>query len=179
MSDKEEKSNSWFKSLLTAILIIGPSLYFGNKGMPTEMGLSIVAGAITAGFLNIEKIELLKGAGFEARMKAEVKKAVDEAYATIDQLKALGKPVVLALLKIMVYHSRIGGLSDLERQRLFTELEEISKTLSIANDPEISDIKRVFHRFKTWDFFQDFVSKFKVITQDHTTAESLKNLVEF
>lgn len=37
--------------------------------MPTEMGLSILAGALGLGFSNIDRISKFKGAGFEAEMR--------------------------------------------------------------------------------------------------------------
>lgn len=56
---------------------------FGLMGKPAEMGLIIVAGAIGLAFLNTDKIQRFKGAGFEAEMK----KAVEDANATIEQLR--------------------------------------------------------------------------------------------
>jgi len=148
-----------FKSLITLVVIIVPSYYFGTKGMPTEMGLSIVAGALAAGFLNIDKIELLKGAGFEARMKAEVQKAVDEAYATIEQLKTLGKPTIISLLKIIVYHNRLSGLKCSDEHKLIKDLKELARSMSIDNSPDFTETIDVFYRFRTWDKYSFFVLK--------------------
>ena len=49
------------------VLLAGP-FTFGILGMPTEMGLCILAAAIALAFSNIEKIKRFRGAGFEAEM---------------------------------------------------------------------------------------------------------------
>lgn len=56
---------------------------FGIMGKPTEMSIVAVSGAIVLAFLNIDKIQKFKGVGFEAEMK----RAVEEANATIEQLR--------------------------------------------------------------------------------------------
>lgn len=52
--------------------ILGGSFYFGYLERPVEMGLAIVAGSIALAFSYIDKIEMFKGAGFEAKMRQQV-----------------------------------------------------------------------------------------------------------
>lgn len=49
------------------LLLVSTAL--GFVGKPTEMALSIVAGAFGLAFCNIERIAKFKGAGFEAEMR--------------------------------------------------------------------------------------------------------------
>ena len=46
------------------------------------MALGVVAGSLVVAFWNIDKFEFIKGAGFEAKIKA-----VNEAYATLVNCK--------------------------------------------------------------------------------------------
>lgn len=84
--EKKSITNEFVKNLISFIVIVVPSLYFGYLGKTVEMGLAIVSGAIAAAFLNIDKFSRFKGAGFEAEMRQAVK---EEFYATIDQLKQI------------------------------------------------------------------------------------------
>ncbi|WP_237046050.1 hypothetical protein [Aquipseudomonas alcaligenes] len=63
--------NSVAQGFSFAFLLVGP-LIFGLLGKPTEMGLSILAGALSLAFSNIDKISKFKGAGFEAEMREKV-----------------------------------------------------------------------------------------------------------
>lgn len=63
--------NSIAQGFSFAFLLVGP-LVFGLLGKPTEMGLSILAGALSLAFSNIDKISKFKGAGFEAEMREKV-----------------------------------------------------------------------------------------------------------
>lgn len=59
-----------------ALLVL--SFILGLLGKPTEMGLSILAGAIALSFLNIDKIKRFKGAGFEAEMREELEAIIEK-----------------------------------------------------------------------------------------------------
>ncbi|MDD3049446.1 MAG: hypothetical protein PHQ89_05730 [Bacilli bacterium] len=55
---------SLLKIITSVFVIIIPTVCFGIKGQPTEMGIMVVAGSIAAAFINIDKIQKVKGAGF-------------------------------------------------------------------------------------------------------------------
>lgn len=171
------------KHLLSIILIMIPALFFGNEGKSVEMGLAIIAGGICTAFLNMDKVKRFKGAGFEAEMKAEVQKAVDEAYATIEQLRNLGKPLITAIIKIVVYNGRIGGLSNPEKHKLLEELNNISKSIIIGKNQEIIDTVKTFYRFITWDYYSAFIYELRRdFSEDHsfsTVYDQLQALYEF
>ena len=65
------------------LIIIVPATLLGFWGKKTGMWLIVVAGAIVLTFANIDKIQWFKIAGIEAEMR----KAVHEANATIEQLR--------------------------------------------------------------------------------------------
>ncbi|MDD4402773.1 MAG: hypothetical protein PHI24_13195 [Desulfitobacteriaceae bacterium] len=81
-------------TIIGGLIILGLAVMFGLKGMATEMGLIVVAGAICLAFLHIDKIQKFKGAGFEAEMK----QAVAEANATVQQLREVAATSSEAIL---------------------------------------------------------------------------------
>lgn len=56
-----------FAKTISVILVVGPALIFGMFGRPAEMGLAVVAGAIAAAIINIDRIQRFKGDGFEQK----------------------------------------------------------------------------------------------------------------
>ncbi len=72
-------------STLVLLASFSASIYFGYKGMPAEMGLMIVSGAVFLSFLNIDKFKKFQGAGFSAEMKD----TLDKAVATKNELEEL------------------------------------------------------------------------------------------
>lgn len=54
--------------IVSFVLLLAGTFWFGLHGRPTEMGLSILAAAIGLAFANLDKIEWFKGGGFEVRM---------------------------------------------------------------------------------------------------------------
>lgn len=142
------------KSLISAIIVLLPACAFGLLRMPTEMGLVIVAGAIAAAFLNLDRIERFRfrGAGFEAEMK----RVVEEAYATIENLKALAKPLVLSTLNILTFSGRWGGMDPHQKHELAEELERVAKSLSL-HDKDLESAKEMFYRYHVWDHYTEFI----------------------
>lgn len=93
------------KVISSVVLLVsfGVSIYFGFQGMPTEMGLMIVSGAVFLSFLNLDKFKKFQGAGFSAEMKDTLDKAVatkhelEELSLKLDeQLEKLNKDVKTA-----------------------------------------------------------------------------------
>ncbi|GEM_PF-2016713 len=64
--------------VISAIVMLIVSLYFGYEGKPTEMGLTIAAGFLGLVFANLEKFQSFKAAGVEAQLKVEQIEAVLE-----------------------------------------------------------------------------------------------------
>ena len=105
--------------------MVGLAVMFGLLGKPTEMGLIITAGAIAISFLNIDRIQRFKGAGFEAEMR----QAVEHVHATVDQLRVLAAASAESTLTTLMAENFFDGTSletrlDLH-DRLIHSLEEI------------------------------------------------------
>lgn len=72
--------------VISFVFLMLGSFFFGYAGKPTEMGLCILAGALSLAFANIDKISKFKGAGFEAEMRDKVEAMVaKEAEPSTDR----------------------------------------------------------------------------------------------
>lgn len=154
-----------WRALVSIALVLGPALLFGLKSMPTEMGIAVVAGAIAAGFVNINEIQSFKGAGFEAKMR----KAVDEAYATTEALRGLAKPLIEATMHILTKASRWGGMDENTKHTLRCDLERLAGQMGLAADASLRQAYDDFYLYHAWDHFHAFarsVGKLETIPTD-------------
>lgn len=134
--------NKFALNLVLIITLIASALLFGLLEKPTEMGLIIIGCSICLAFANIDQIQRFKGAGFEAEMK----KAVEEAYATTESLRALAKPLVLSMLENLIYAGRWGGMNGKRKHKLKEELDALSNSLEIHDE----SISSMLHQFYIW-----------------------------
>ncbi|CAM8662101.1 hypothetical protein MCEMIEM13_01801 [Comamonadaceae bacterium] len=138
----------WFTAI-ASILMMGLALLFGLLGKPTEMGLMIVAGAIAISFLNIDRIQRFKGAGFEAEMKL----AVEHVHATVDQLRLMAAASAESTLTTLMAENFFDGSTLATRldlhDRLIQSLVEIgvpSNKIASANDRWRKGVGVIYHR---------------------------------
>lgn len=129
------------KGLFSVWLITWPAFQFGSIGKTTEMGIAVAAGSIAACFINLDKFENFQGAGF----RAELKKAVADAHATIDQLKQLAKPILLASLTTITYHKSINGIEENKEQTIMKELSTLAKEFSLENEKDLKQLLEDFY----------------------------------
>jgi hypothetical protein len=117
-------SNSSITSLASAVMLF-LAMWLGLLGKPTEMSLIIVAGSIVIAFLNIDRIQRFKGAGFEAEMR----QTVVEVHATLDQLRNLATASTESSLTTLMSGNFFDGTTLATRldlhDRLIRTLEEI------------------------------------------------------
>jgi hypothetical protein len=150
MSTEEIKKG--LKAVFPAVLILGSALPFGYLGRPTEMGLALLAGGIAAALVNIDKIQRVKGGVFEAEMR----KAVDEAYATTDALRRLAKVVLRSTLQILTMLGRVQDMPATQKHEFRNEIERLGKEMGIAEDEAVRSAHELFFWYQTWDHFHDF-----------------------
>ncbi len=122
---------------------------FGLMGKPTEMGIAVGAGAIALAFINIDKIQRFKGVGFEAEMK----RAVEEANATIEQLREVASTVTEAVLTDLMAGNFMDGTTLTTRlelhDHLLSNLRKIgasARQIAKADDMWKKGISVIFHR---------------------------------
>ena len=128
------------------ISLVAIPILFGIFGSWKEMSISVVAICLALSFSNLDKFSRIKGAGFEA----ELKNAVDKAYAAIEQLKELGisltGPIVdelsisgrLAYFHLKYKLERVAEISD-TLKKLGASQQEIDKVCSTLYDRVTSD----------------------------------------
>ena len=143
------------RALASALLVLGPACVFGYWEKPVEMGVALIAGAIAAAFVNIEKFERFKGAGFEAEMK----RAVEQAYATTEALRDVARPLIATTLSILTMGNRLGGMDARQQHDLRGDLERISNELGIGSDTGLKAAHELFFRYQTWDHYSRFIDR--------------------
>ena len=89
------------------LIIIVPATLLGFWGKKTGMWSIVVAGATVLTFANIDKIQRFKIAGIEAEMR----KAVQEANATIEQLRSVATTSARATITSLMANNFIAGIT--------------------------------------------------------------------
>jgi hypothetical protein len=100
--------------------------------MPTEMGISISAIAVTLFFVNLDKFKRFKGAGIEAEMQD----AVNKTYAALEQLKELA----ISLTKPIVATLAVSGKMD-QFFHLKYKLKEVSEICEVLRKLGASEVE--------------------------------------
>lgn len=127
-------------SLCLIIALPAGAMVMGLLSKPKEMGLFIIAGSIALAFANIDKIQRFKGAGFEAEMR----KAVEEAYATIESLRSIAKPLILSTLSNLIYSGRWGGMNSGKKHSIKREMDQVASSMGIFDDEIRSESQKFF-----------------------------------
>ena len=126
--------------------MLGASALFGYLDKLGAMSLSIVAGAIGMAFANLDSFSKIKGAGFVA----ELRLAVDQAYATTSSVKKLSAAFTSSILGLIAGEGRWGGMGI---QKKFQLREEIDAALSKIGltEKEITETHKLFDQYLLWD----------------------------
>ncbi|WP_052675912.1 hypothetical protein [Paenibacillus sp. IHBB 10380] len=134
-------------TILSVLLILGPSLFFGFIGKPAEMGVALAAGALAAAFLNLDKLQKFKGAGIEF----ELKQAVKEAQATIENLKEFTDPLFVSSIKIMSVGMTWDGIPENIQHDIVRKIEKITDGNNVS-----VDVTNAIKDFYDYNFIQLF-----------------------
>jgi hypothetical protein len=147
MPDPATESSEWSKSIklwmspaLIALLVVVPCI-FGVVSMPAQMGLATAAIIAALFFANVERFEKFKVAG----MEAEVRKAVEQAYAAIEDLRELALALADPVMDTLGATSMLGSVAPAKYR-----VEQVSRIASNlrklgATDKQISDAADSFH----------------------------------
>ncbi|MED4779497.1 hypothetical protein [Brevibacillus choshinensis] len=164
------------KNIIYIIIIMVPAMYFGYTGKPAEMGIAVVASALALTFINMDKFEFFKGAGFEAQLR-KVEKATEEAYATIDTLKAVAAPIIAETLHSINYAMRFSaGVAEIQRKLdAKHELDRVAESLGLKYEP-LNKEQANFYRLHTWDLYSWAVNHFSKLKVDHEIIKQLHDV---
>ena len=117
----------------SAIALLGVSSVFGFMGMPAEMGLAILAGALGLAFSNIDNIAEFSGAGFTAKMRTQIQAVIDKETEQEDrtEYKSITDPQesIIKALRDPRYTWRT--LSGISKEASLTEQEAWSILVSL------------------------------------------------
>ncbi|MGB5965588.1 MAG: hypothetical protein WBF77_04805 [Sulfurimonadaceae bacterium] len=158
-----------FTNIIGFILLITSIFVFGLKGMSVEMGIAVAASSIFLAFANLPKFSKFKGAGFEA----ELKQVVDEANATIENLKEVAKPLIQTNLVALTNAGRFSEGAFNKSHDLYDQLSELQKKIGLKSDDlEIS--KSEYLNIHAWDMISELssniersgIEKFSITTRD-------------
>ncbi len=133
--------NDMTKTLIVALVIV-PVLLGIFRGAK-EMAVVASAIGLALCFANIDKFSRFKGAGIEA----ELKSAVNEAYAAIEQLKELGLSLTSPIVDELAVSGRMTQYIPLKYK--LERVEKIANTLKKlgASDEEIAEAcATIYHR---------------------------------
>jgi hypothetical protein len=113
--------NDLNQKLIIALVII--PILLGIFRTRTEMAIAAAAIGLALCFANLDKIVRFKGAGFEAEMRT----AVDRAYAAIEQLKELGLSLSTPIVDELAISGRM--LQYIPLKYKLERVEKIVETL--------------------------------------------------
>lgn len=97
------------------------ALFFGLRGQPAEMGICVVAGALSCAFANLKNFDSFQGAGFAAQLR----KRVDDQAITIEQLSRVTARLARPVLGLLIGEGRWGGMGN----KKFTIWKELNRDL--------------------------------------------------
>lgn len=160
---------------LSVALILVPAMGFGIAKMPKEMGIALAAGVIAAIFVNLDRIAKFSGFG----INAEMRDAIQEAYATTDALRKLARPLMVAAVDTLTFGNRWSGIPVEQRHKLLEEFDQLAGELNLRDFPELQQARRDFFRFGTWDQYMEFVRSLNDLKVDEDTTKRLIALRQY
>ena len=152
--------NDMNQKLIIALVVI--PILLGIFRSPKEMGIAVAAIGLALFFTNIDKFSRFKGAGFEA----ELKTAVDETYAAIEQLKELGLSLSAPIVDELAISGRMMQYMHLKYK--LDRVAEIANTLEKlgASQKEIDDVCSTIYNRVTNDHIRRILYSLKTVNLD-------------
>lgn len=147
-----KKKHSTLILIISLALILVPTLSFGIMGKVAEMGVALAAGALAAAFLHLDKLQKFKGAGVEI----ELRKAVEEAQATLETLKDFTDPVYISTIKIMSEGHTWNGAPEDTQHDIVRKIENIIFKNGTSDD--VSKAITEFYHFKLSQLYSSLIS---------------------
>lgn len=122
------------KKIITLIIILTPSIYFGIQGKIAEMGIILIASLFSVIFLNFEELKNYVSVIKTKDMEIKFKDVIEKAYATIDQLNKTQYTLITVATEILYRHKFWGGCS------VKTSLDMVNEMYKNATSTGATDI---------------------------------------
>lgn len=107
-----------------------PAILFAILDKPLMLTAMVIPCFIAVCILNMDKLQSFRAGDFEAQFREQVQQVeqvIEEAHATIDQLKAMTTPLLDYSLANIIGHNRITGVSAYDKKLFYEKaLENIS-----------------------------------------------------
>lgn len=174
------------RSIISVLIVMIPTILFGAFGMIAQMSVILIAGFISATLINIDKFDSFKAGNIEAKLK-KASEVIDEATATINQLKTVTEPLLKSNLILLLHDGSFDGMGIKEKESTFIELKKTNDVLQLdsVNDHIEKAAKGVanhhFHELYRCVNSELFDQKFKKYTTVDFSPEtpSVKDLEDF
>ena len=146
-------------------------IYFGVADKAGIMAASILAGCLILAFSYINKIKKFKGAGFEA----ELRDAVNEAYATIEKLQDIAVNLSEPIITEVTMQNRLTSYIPLKyRLEQIKDIEGSLRELGIE-EKKIDKTTEFFYSA----FQEDHIIKIAhAVIKDPKANEAVKKIME-
>jgi hypothetical protein len=118
------------KMILSLSFIILPVVIFGILDQSDNMAIGLTAGLACAIFLNMDKFKSFR----IGELEAELKDAIEEANATITQLKDMAEPLMDYTLANITRGSRIMGVDAQDEERVYKKMKQNYESFNIQSD---------------------------------------------
>jgi hypothetical protein len=144
---------------------------FGFLDKVGIMTASILAGCLILAFAYIDKVKKIKGAGFEAEMR----EAINEAYATIEKLQDIAVKLSEPIVTEVTMHNRMMQYIPLKyRFEQIKEIESSLHNLGVAKE-KIDKTTEFFYSVYREDHIKKIVY---AIAQDKDAPDALQEKLE-
>lgn len=127
------------KILSSVILIMVPVLIFGYFGKTAEMGIVLLAGFVCAVFINLDKFSSFKA----GKMEATLRDVINEANATIDQLKSLTEPLMQYNLAHIARGNTLMGVAASDKEKLYLKLKDNINNFDLQSEYTVELLEEV------------------------------------
>lgn len=165
---EKEKNIKKFQLIISILLIMVPPLFFGYFDKTAAMTIALFAGFASAIMINIDKFEYFKAGQLEARIR-EADKIIEDAHATIDQLKDVAEPLLNTNLSSLIYDGYFDGMNIDDKLKVFKELYEAESNLELNSDTT----NKLIEKAKKAIAHHLFIDIGRVINKDPLSAESV------
>ena len=153
------------------ILLVASIFVFGLKGMAAEMGIAVAASGVFLAFANLDKFSEFKGAGFEAKLR----EAVDEANATIENLKSVAAPLLTTTIDLLAKDGRWAEIRPSKNHALYDKLIALQADIGIS-DCSLEKAKSQYLSIHAWDMVSDLASDIERAGKEKFSVEVRKEL---
>ncbi len=139
-----------FLNIVGFIVLIVSVFLFGLKGMAAEMGIAVAASGVFLAFANLDKFSEFKGAGFEAKLR----EVVDEANATIENLKEVAKPLIKTNLFALAKAGRFSDGAFNKSHDVYDQLAELQSKIGLDGQ-DLEKSKASYLNIHAWDMVSE------------------------